>query len=34
MVRFLPAALGALVCGFLGAWLFALSGLGDKRTES
>jgi protein-disulfide isomerase len=33
MIRFISFALGALVCGFLGAWLFALSGLGDKGTE-
>lgn len=33
MLRFLPAALGAIVCGFLGAWLFALSGLGGGATE-
>jgi protein-disulfide isomerase len=34
MVRFVSFALGALVCGFLGAWLFALSGLGAKSTEA
>ena len=33
MLRFLPAALGAIVCGFLGAWLFTLSGLGGSATE-
>jgi protein-disulfide isomerase len=33
MLRFIPAALGAIVCGFLGAWLFALSGLGGSATE-
>ena len=34
MIRFISFALGAFVCGFLGAWLFALSGLGDKGTEA
>lgn len=34
MIRFVSLALGALVCGFLGAWLFALSGLGGKSTEA
>ena len=34
MIRYLSLALGALVCGFLGAWLFALSGLGDRNTEA
>lgn len=33
MLRLLPAALVALVCGFIGAWLFALSGLGGASTE-
>ncbi len=33
MIRALSYALGALVCGFAGAWLFALSGLGGKSTE-
>jgi protein-disulfide isomerase len=33
MLRYLPIALAALVCGFLGAWLFALSGFGDRHTE-
>lgn len=33
MHRFLPAALIALVCGFAGAWLFWLSGLGGVQTE-
>ena len=33
MFRFLSFALGALVCGFLGAWLFTLSGLGGQSTE-
>ena len=33
MIRHLPVALGALVCGFLGAWLFALSGIGNRTTE-
>lgn len=33
MVRLIPTALVALVCGFLGAWLFALSGLGGGATE-
>lgn len=33
MLRFLPPALIALVCGFVGAWLFSLSGLGDAQTE-
>jgi protein-disulfide isomerase len=34
MLRFLPTALGALVCGFLGAWLFSLSGLGGAANET
>jgi protein-disulfide isomerase len=34
MVRIVSFALGALVCGFLGAWLFALSGLGAKSIEA
>jgi protein-disulfide isomerase len=34
MIRFLSFALAALVCGFLGAWLFTASGLGDKNTEA
>ncbi|GGE04516.1 membrane protein [Tsuneonella deserti] len=33
MLRLIPFALAALVCGFLGAWLFALSGLGGSSTE-
>jgi protein-disulfide isomerase len=33
MLRFLPVALGALICGFLGAWLFSLSGLGEGATR-
>ena len=34
MTRYLPVALVALVCGFLGAWLFALSGFGASSTEA
>jgi protein-disulfide isomerase len=34
VIRFLSFAFGALVCGFLGAWLFALSGLAAPSTEA
>jgi len=33
MLRFITTALGALICGFAGAWLFSLSGLGGTQTE-
>jgi protein-disulfide isomerase len=33
MLRLLPTALAAIVCGFVGAWLFSLSGLGGAATE-
>lgn len=33
LVSLLPTALVALVCGFLGAWAFALSGLGGSATR-
>lgn len=33
MIRLLPTALAALVCGFVGAWLFSLSGLGGAANE-
>lgn len=34
MARLLSTALVALVCGFLGAWLFAASGLGGGATRA
>jgi protein-disulfide isomerase len=34
MARYLTTAIVALVCGFLGAWLFALSGLGGNATRA
>ena len=34
MVRHLTTAIVALVCGFLGAWLFALSGIGGGATRA
>lgn len=33
LVSLLPVALVALVCGFLGAWAFALTGLGNASTK-